>query len=262
MVTLFDWFGKELPMDERYRLIKAAGFDGTFLWWGDDFGKTDYRFQPECARKHGLFVEDIHTPFANCNAIWLDNLDGEAETEQLLSCVADCNVYDIPTMIVHLSNGANPPPFCALGLDRMKRIAERAEQKGVNVALENLRKTEYLEFVLSRISSHRVGFCYDSGHQNCRTPNEDLLTKYGSRLMALHLHDNDGYVSGAGEEDQHRLPFDGTIDWGKTMRQIAAAGYEGPIALEATNAGYETLPPEEFLRLAYERAKKLEAMKE
>ena len=123
------------------------------------------------------------------------------------------------------------------------------------MAFENLRKAEYLEFTLTNVNSPRAGFCYDSGHHNCRTPDEDLLEKYGSRLMALHLHDNDG--SG----DWHLLPFDGNIDWAKTMRNIAAAGYTGAVSLEASNKGYEQLPPREFLRLLFERAKKLETLK-
>jgi sugar phosphate isomerase/epimerase len=102
----------------------------------------------------------------------------------------------------------------------------------VNVAFENLRRLGYLKYILSHVDSPRAGFCYDSGHHNCRTPNEDLLSQYGSRLMALHLHDNDG------SDDQHRLPFDGTTDWSATMRRIAQSGYKGALALEATNNGH------------------------
>ncbi len=117
-----------------------------------------------------------------------------------------------------------------------------------------MRRLGYLEYVLSNVDSPRAGFCYDSGHHNCRTPNEDLLSRYGSRLMSLHLHDNNGI------DDQHRLPFDGTIDWSDTMSKIAQASYTGAVALEATNMGYEDLPPEEFLILAFERAKRLESL--
>ena len=50
--------------------------------------------------------------------------------------------------------------------------------------------------------------------------------------MALHLHDNNRI------DDQHLIPFDGTIDWQTTMRQIRQSGYKGAIALEAENGGY------------------------
>ena len=46
--------------------------------------------------------------------------------------------------------------------------------------------------LLSRVDSPRAGFYYDSGHHNCWAADDDLLSRYGSRLMILHLHDNNG----------------------------------------------------------------------
>lgn len=172
----------------------------------------------------------------------------------MLQCVADCAAYEISTMIVHLSSGNDAPPMNLFGLDRIKRITEKAEKHGIKIALENLRNSEGLAYTLGRFDSQNLGFCYDSGHHHCRNPKEDLLTKYGSRLMALHLHDNNGI------EDQHLLPFDGTIDWNKTMQKICTTDYSGPIALEVANHGYENLPAEEFLSTAFEKARKLETM--
>jgi len=168
--------------------------------------------------------------------------------------VDDCVAYAIPTMIVHLSSGNNPPQINPFGFDRIKRLAEKADKYGINVALENLRNSESLGYILGKIDSPHIGFCYDSGHHHCRNPKEDLLPKYGSRLMALHLHDNDG------TDDQHLLPFDGTIDWTKTMQNICQTSYSGVIALEVMSRGYEKISADEFLNLAFERAKKLEEL--
>jgi sugar phosphate isomerase/epimerase len=74
------------------------------------------------------------------------------------------------------------------------------------IALENLRKPEYLDFLFDNIKSDKLKFCYDSGHNNCFTPEIDCLGKYGDKLIALHLHDNDGTC------DQHLLPFNGTME--------------------------------------------------
>ncbi len=35
MITIYDWFGYELPKKERYRLIKESGFDGVLMWWSE-----------------------------------------------------------------------------------------------------------------------------------------------------------------------------------------------------------------------------------
>ncbi len=254
MITIFDWFGLNLPIYERYGLIKQAGFEGVMIWWSDENGKADYRLQPQYARSAGLIIENMHTPFEDINNIWLDNLEGEALAANMIRCVEDCSLFEIPCMIMHVSKSDNPPPFNKLGLDRFKRIVEGGERLGVNIAVENTRKTEYLSFVLNGIDSKRIGFCYDSGHHNCHTPKDDLLSMFGSKLMALHLHDNDG------SDDQHLLPFDGTCQWSNVMKQINDAGYKGPVALEVNNRGYEHLTPEELLRICFKRAKQLKEL--
>ncbi len=114
-------------------------------------------------------------------------------------------------------------------------------QLGVNVALENLRNLANLAYVLEQVDSFRIGFCYDCGHHNRYYPDKDLLSMYGSRLMALHLHDD------GGKYDQHRLPFDGTIDWSTAMKKIAETGYSGATAIEAMNWDYTDLSAKEFL---------------
>ena len=253
MITAFGWFGYVLPIKDRIGIIKQAGFDGVMLWWSETLGNPDYRSAPQFARDAGLYVENIHAPYFDTNYIWQDSLDGESVTELFLQIVDDCAEFAIPTMVLHLSNSNRPQPN-ETGLDRVKRIVEKAERLGVNVAFENLSRLELLEYVLDNIASARAGFCYDSGHHNCRSADVDLLSRYGARLMALHLHDNDGI------EDQHRLPFDGTIDWAATMSKIAQTGYTGAIALELENMGYGELAPEAFMRLAYQRAKKLESL--
>ena len=258
MIAIYDWFGYELPIKERYRLIKEAGFDSVLLWWSDGFGrdcfgKNDFRKGPQIAREAGLFIENIHTPVQNQNDLWLDNLDGEALTNCYFQCVADCAQFEFPTMVVHLPDEDNP--YNALGLDRIKSIAEKAEQLGVNVAMENLRNLSNLAYVLEQVDSLRIGFCYDCGHHYRYYPDDDLLSMYGSRMMALHLHDNNGSYA------QHGLPFDGTIDWSKTMKKISKTDYSGSTAIEAMNWDYKDLSAKEFLYKAFERAKRLESLK-
>lgn len=262
MLTIYSWFGYNIPIKERCRLIKQAGFDGVMIWWNDDFDKIDFRSQPEDAHNAGLFVENMHTPYDGNTNLWLDNLEGEEIEKRLIDCIEDCSTYQIPTMVVHPTSG-NPPPVNEIALNRFKRIAEKAEQKGINIAMENIKLIDYLKYILDSIHSNRLGFCYDSGHHNSKTPKCDILTEYSSRLMALHLHDNIGYVVGEKSEDQHRLPFDGNIDWARTMKIIANSGYDGANALEVLNLGYEHLAgkPEEFLSIAYERAKRLDELR-
>lgn len=254
MLTTFAYFGYEIPKKQALEMIKHAGFDGVTLWWSDEFGDANFRGNPALARNIGLFLENVHASFVGVNDLWLDNLDGDALGDYFFQVIDECAEHEIPAVILHLSTGHNPPPFNEIGLERFKKIIERAEQKNVNVAFENLKQADYLDYVLSRVDSPRAGFCYDSGHHHSWHPPEDLFSKFGSRLMALHLHDNDG------TGDQHLLPFDGTIDWPGIMKKISQTGYTGAISMETINTGYVNLPPEEFLRMLFERAKRLEGL--
>ncbi len=42
MITIYDWFGYDLTISERYKLIKEAGFDGVLMWWGNGLGRDTF----------------------------------------------------------------------------------------------------------------------------------------------------------------------------------------------------------------------------
>lgn len=254
MLSIYDWFGYDVSLEERYRLIKQAGFDGVLLWWSDGFGRgKGYREGVRLSRNAGLLIENIHTPVQMQNCLSQDNLEGEALRDCYVQCIRDCSDFDIPTMVVHLPE--DEYPLNERGMNRIKQITEAAEHYGVNVAMENLFNIHNLSCVLDSVSSGRVGFCYDSCHHANNKKAGDLLRKYGDRLMALHLHDN------GGARKQHQLPFDGTIDFVSVMKEIAQTGYTGPTALEPMNWSYEELAMPVFLSRAYEKAKMLEKLR-
>ena len=265
MISIYgSYFGyKGMRMAECIRMVAQAGFESVTLWWSEEYDRPDYRRQPEWARREGLVVEHVHAPL-EANPIWEDSEAGQALFGRYLQCIDDCAAFEIPTVVLHASGGGGSgiPPMSSLGLERFRRIADYAETRQVNVAVENLRSQASMErtaFVLEEIDAPRLGFCFDAGHHNARASREvpwDLLARFGHRLMALHLHDNNG------EDDQHRLPFDGTTDWPATMAAIAATGYQGSTSLEVGyTEWYAELGPEEFLARAYERAKRLEALR-
>lgn len=254
MISTYDWFGYDVPIKDRYKLIKEAGFDGVLLWWSSDFGRgADYREGVWHATKAGLIIENIHTPILQQNNLFADNIDGEHLLNCYLQCIKDCAEFEIPTMVTHLPD--DEYSINKLGMDRIKRMVEEAERLGVNIAMENLRNINNLTSVLNTIDSKQVGFCYDCCHHINYACEKNLLALYGKRLMAIHLHDNGGM------RGQHQLPFDGNIDWANVMKSIAATEYNGATSLEPMNWGYENISIEEFLDRAYEKAKRLEELR-
>lgn len=258
MVGIYDCFGYgrgyDVSFEERYRRIKSAGFDCVMLWWSDKFGRgKGYQEDARLALQAGLEIENIHAPVHEQNALSSDSLDGESVYQTYQQCVEDCAFFRINTMVIHLPN--DNYPVNQLGLKRLEKIIHRAEDKGVQLAFENLENINNLDMVLNTFLSNYVGYCYDSCHHQNYAPNIDLLGRYGDRLMALHLHDN------GGKRNQHQQPFDGNIDWSDVMEKIALTGYQGATTLEPMNWDYENLSMQEFLDFAFRKAKQLDEMR-
>ena len=135
---------------------------------------------------------------------------------------------------------------------RMRRSLDALEPVAlccwVKLALENYEDESYEEAktFFAAYSPDFLGFCYDSGHGNLgRGEGFERLEEVKQRLIAVHLHDNDG------KEDQHRVPFRGTVDWQRLMRIIASSPYREGINLEATLRDYPEFPSEDdFLQAA------------
>jgi len=251
-IGISSWFGYKYSYEERFKLIKDAGFQSVMIWWGEE--EKHKESTPHIARKYGLKIENVHLPFFNINAIWENSSGGEELFNKYLLNIDDCRKHEIPTAVMHVTSGENPPPYNQLGLDRFKRLIEKAEKNGVTIALENVHTLEHLDFIFDNIKSDRLKFCYDSGHEHCFTPGKDCLSKYGHRLAALHLHDNDG------TGDQHMLPFSSSVNWERIMNKLKELNYKGALTLEV-DAQYSNVindyTAEKFLLEAKNRAVKL-----
>ena len=167
MTGIYDCFGYgsgyDVSFEERYKLIRKSGFDCVMLWWSNQFGRGDgYQEDVRLARRAGLFVENIHVPVHEQNNLSLDNLSGEGVFQSYLQCVADCCEYDIPTMVIHLPNDNNP--LNQTGIRRLAELINKAEQKNIQIAFENLSNIKNLKIVLNKFTSNNVGYCYDSCH--------------------------------------------------------------------------------------------------
>ena len=255
--TIVDYFGYNLSAPKRFELIKKAGFDGIAgLLWQNDFDE-DYQLFPQYAQNNGLSIETIHAPWDGLNDIWTDGETGRLFTERILEILSVCSQHKIPTLVLHPeykegTNYVELPKQFDTGLERIDQMVREAERLGISIAIENMCRPEYLSAIFSNIKSKRLGFCFDSGHWNVFMPDIDLLSLYGDRLMALHLHDNDG------KEDWHALPLSGSINWNDIADKLRDSNYSGAISLEVGNKTFEHITePGEFLKIALERTKNI-----
>lgn len=251
---VFLWFGYRIPVPDRIRLIREAGFETVLHWWDDSFLEVEgvsKEVQAGLIRKAGLTIENAHLQFERINDLWMDTLSGQAALEGYLSDIDGLARYDIPVAVLHPNSGLQPPPVSAIGLTRMRALVERAEARGVRLAVENVRDTCALCALLDGIDSPMLGWCYDSGHDLLWSPAPyQLMNRYGGRLFALHLHDN------RGQADEHLPPGEGKIDW-KTVREgIERSAYRGSWTLEGDSAEIDPArTPQEHLRRLYEGAR-------
>lgn len=254
-IGIFNWFGYRIPISERAALIKAAGFSHVMLWWGDEYLEYDSpkEAHPALFRNAGLEIASVHLPFAGVNNLWLDNADGERIFHYLLNCLEGCAKYQLPVAVLHVSSGSAPPPFSDVGIRRFQALADLAASSGIWLALENLQRLEYLDYVFARVESDALAFCYDSGHDLLYASASYLMIDmYGDKLKAVHLHDNEGVF------DDHLLPGQGRVEWPLVKAKLDKY-YIGPYMLECDNFGkdVEATSPAEYLAQAFAAAKRL-----
>ena len=117
-------------------------------------------------------------------------------------------------------------------------MADCAQENGFLLCLENSVYIEHLFATMEKLKDHpAVRFTYDSGHRNEFAHEYDLLGKYGSKLAALHIDDNDA------KYDMHLMPFDGNIDWEKEARDLSKTEFARKrICAETSYGGEKKIP--------------------
>ncbi len=245
---------------DQVNMVRNAGFDCVFT--GYPSRERVRELAGEFARA-GLVYESIHAPFKGINSIWLEGEEGDGMLARMADCLDACRELSVPVMVVHLSSGNDAPPVADLGRARWDKLIEAAVSSGVTVAFENQRKLANLAFVMELYRDiSEVGFCWDCGHESCFVEGIEYMpiSLFGKRLVYTHIHDNHGFDKG----DLHYLPFDGSMDFERVARHIAASGYKGTLTLETTthkNKKYcDIYTAEQFYAEAYARARKLSDM--
>lgn len=254
----FSWFGYQMPIEERLRLIGEAGFDRVSIWLGtEEACVSEHRPADLCAAatRVGLSVECAHAPYDDCNLLWSDE-DSVADplVGRMASWIRFCGTQAIPCMVMHLTRGDEPPHPSAAGLARIEGLVEEAARSSVVVALENTRKTAAVDRALSAIDSPHLGFCYDSSHDFLWAQHPtDILRRWGERLAYTHLSDNDGI------QDRHWIPGRGTVDWAR-IRVALPRRSPLPFSLEVVPVDPGHQSAENFLRESMERGTALVRM--
>lgn len=189
------------------------------------------------ARELGLEIWSVHLPFGKA---WdISSLDGAVRRQahgwnhEILARAAE---WGVKKAIIHPSFEPIPDAerrerllHCS---DSLHQLAEAASEVGVQIAVECLPRTclgNTSDEILRLLEAHpALGVCCDVNHLLQETP-QAFIARVGFRIVTLHISDYDGI------DERHWLPGRGIIDWGAVIRQLAAAGYQGPFMFEVVN---------------------------
>ncbi len=243
--------------------IAAAGFTHVH-WchhWNTDFlySRSEIDQIQQWLTELGLQLTDLHAS-AGSEKAWASPREYErlAGIELVANRLEMTARLGADVVVLHIPGEPDDEAERLAYWDRVQRsldaLIDYSRATGVRIALENGGTTQSwspIARVLSDYSPDFIGLCYDCGHGNLSGDGLDHLAKHADRLLAIHLHDNDG--SG----DQHQLPFMGTVDWPRLAKLIAASSYRKWVNLELSQSrsGYEDT--EAFLRDAFAIANRL-----
>ena len=255
--------------DRVIELLAQAGFSALSPIWSEDLALDAL---VSCAAKHNMTVQSLHAPRGGVAPLWdsRDPLCQQTE-KKITDCIDACARFQIPLMVMHGWQGVHYTfPGEPLDFSAFDRIAEHAERNSVCIAFENLEGEEYLAALMARYQGlAHIGFCWDSGHDNCYPHKMDFLSRFGQRLVMTHLHDNLGLRDPGGvpstKDDLHLLPFDGKISWEQALHRLKGLPKQTILNFELKKRAahipgimdYDRLSTEEYFSLAGQRARKI-----
>ena len=242
--------------EESVKLIAKAGFKKVFMsFQNEHLSGVGYRKYLNLIRENNLEVSFVHLGYRVNQGIATLWEEGEAGDELINDYIKDLDIVasdGIKMVCMHVTKSNRQSPMSEIAIKRMKKLLDHAEKLGIEVALENTVWPGYIEFICDHIKSPNLKVCLDSGHNHVYFKDSFNFDKFKNKIACVHLHDNDGTA------DQHLLPYDGNIDWGKLICDLKDSGYQGDITSESVYKGqYQDISPLEFYVEAKNRLEKI-----
>lgn len=193
---------------------------------------------------NGIECNQSHAPFpTTC-------LDIRSYFKRSIECTAEAGGK---ICIIHPDNNQSPEENAEMYFG----LLPFAKEHGVKIAAENMWNWDEVNsrpafaacatsesFVehLDAVNDDYLVACLDVGHaemKNVGSGAANMIRALGSRLQALHLHDNDKF------HDSHQIPFSMSLDFDAIIKALREISYSGDLTLEADaylrSKGYKTV---------------------
>ncbi len=246
--------------EKAIEIIAKAGFDAVDLSLcrmreaDNEFNSDNYREHAEgllkIAKENGVFFNQAHAYFPTSFA---DDEKNEIAFKKVVRGIEIAGIIGAKNIVVHPNQhlyyveGNNAEILKEMNLEFYKRLLPYCEKYNVKMATENMwryntynkiiidstcsRAPEFCEYV-DMIDSEYMTACLDLGH--CvlvgQKPEEMIRSLGHKRLLALHVHDNNG------REDNHVepcSPFVSVINWDEVCKALAEIDYQGDFTFES-----------------------------
>lgn len=238
--------------EKTIEYMAKAGFDA---WDFSMFCAFDYNFETGKAKltNHPISGNNYLAFARKLKKIGLDNgiHCNQSHAPFPSSSAEICSYYERALELTAEAGGK----ICIIHPDNDKSAEENAEMYlkllpfakacDVKIAAENMytwdvekdmatpaacSSPESFNAHLDAVNDEYLCACLDIGHTEMRglnTSAQEMILALGSRLLALHLHDNDL------RDDSHQIPFSMKIDFHKVVAALKAIDYKGYFTLEA-----------------------------
>lgn len=177
---------------------------------------------------------------AYSNASPVATMRQEAVDETLAS-IAAARQLGCETLVLHLGIPRGQPiPAGDNDVAAMRRslepIADACTAAGVRLALEVIPNDlatpdALLDLLDGDLELGNAAVCLDFGHAHLVGGAPEAVDALAGFIVTTHVHDN------RGRDDDHLIPFAGTIDWPATLMAMVKVGYAGPWIFELPDHG-------------------------
>lgn len=198
----------------------------------------------------GLALHGVHAPIAESlrGTEWgpaysnasSDNARRQAAVRETLTALRIAERIPFEFLVVHLGTpaekGAPGDNNRGAAVRSAEEICRLADPLGVRVAFEvipnALSDAAALVTLLERdLEAPRAGICMDFGHAHLMGDVADAVETAAEHLLTTHVHDN------RRRDDEHLVPYLGSINWETALVTMQKIGYEGTYLMELAGAG-------------------------
>lgn len=236
-------------IEEVLTMIKNCGFDAydftmfdlpkeSFQFNGDDYVEKAKEVR-RVADSLGLVCNQTHSPYPHASQK-VDSYD-EKSLFYIIRAIEISSILGAPITVVH--------PYNVWSAEKNKyglydKLLPYAKKFNVKIATENMWNwddeeskilpaacscPETFNKMLDILDKDWFTACVDIGHAEMFgdiTNAPALIRGVGSRIKAIHVHDNDKI------SDLHSFPFNGVIDWEEVCKALRDVNYSGDLTFE------------------------------